>query len=251
VIKARGVEIKGHFIFDAFKMFALAYGLAFLVLTLLNRNETFKLLAENSTWLPKYIGDSLAFLVTMIMIWRISQGNFREYGFTLKGRDLKLKASLALGVFLALLGILDTYLPDVISAGSLVIEPAHPYPLTVVNILGMMSFQWIFVGIFEEPLARGLVQTYLMNKMKGTISIFKWDFHIGTVITAILFGVGHFGPHIFFGGSWLSLIPHLIFATLFGLAAGYIYQETKSLAGPILMHNIVDGLLYSFDYLFY
>lgn len=69
------------------------------------------------------------------------------------------------------------------------------------------------------------------------------------MITALIFGLGHLGPHMFFGGSWLSLAPHLAFATVYGLCSSYIYQETRSLAGPVLMHNAVDGLLTSIDYL--
>ena len=228
----------------------LAFGAAFLVLALLNRIPEFKLAAESSPWIPKYVGDSLAFSIGMIMIRRVSKGRLGEYGFTLARRDLKLKFSIISGMILALIGTLFDHLPELMAGGSK-IEPAYPYPLTTANVLGMMSFQWILVGVFEETITRGLVQTPLMNKLKGSVGVFKWDFHTGTVITAIIFGVGHFGPHIFFGGSWISLAPHLIFATLYGLCSGYIYQETKSLAGPILMHNIVDGLLYSVDYLFY
>ena len=181
----------------------------------------------------------------MIIIWRISPGRLREYGFTLANRNLRLKLSAALGVVLGLTGGLLDHLPQVIAGDP--IEPA--YPLTLANVLGMLSFQWVFVGIFEETVTRGLVQTHLMNRLKGTVTLFRWDFHIGSVITALIFGLGHLGPHMFFGGSWLSLAPHLAFATVYGLCSSYIYQETRSLAGPVLMHNAVDGLLTSIDYL--
>jgi len=240
MIKIKNIEIKWHLIGKACLWIGFAYGTAFLVLALLNRIPEFKLLAQNSPWIHNYIADSLAFAISMILIWRVSKGRFKEFGFVLKGRDLKIKLSIALGVILALIGILLDYLPKVLAGSP---ETGPTYPLTVVNVLGMISFQWIFVGIFEEPLNRGLVQTYLMNKLKGNVRILKWDFHTGTVITAIIFGVGHFGPHIFFGSSLLSLAPHLAFATLCGFCLGYIYQETRSLLGPILMHNIIDGLL--------
>jgi membrane protease YdiL (CAAX protease family) len=240
MMRARDIEVKWHPIGKACMWIFLAYGAAFFLLALLNGIPGFKPVAQNSPWLPKYIGDSVAFAISMILIWRVSQGRFRKFGFVLKGRELKLGLSVVLGVVLALIGILLDYLPKVTAGNP---ETGPGYPLTVANVLGMMSFQWIFVGIFEEPLVRGLVQTHLVNKLKGSVTIFKWDFHIGTVITAILFGVGHFGPHIFFGGSWLSLVPHLVIATLTGLCLGYIYQETGSLAGPVLMHNVYDGLV--------
>ena len=243
------VEIKWHSIGKACLRLGIAFGAGFLVIALLDKIPEFSLLSQNSPWIPKYVEDSIAFAIGLIIIWRVSQGNFRDYGFTLTGRDLKVKVSIAIGVLLGLIGILLEHLPQVISGSPL--EPAHPYSLSLFNILGMLSFQWIFVGIFEEIITRGLVQTPLMNELKGTVRILRWDFHIGSVITAIIFGVGHFGPHIFFGGSWISLPLHLAFAALYGFGSSYIYQETKSLAGPILMHNIVDGLLYTVDFLFY
>ena len=243
------VEIKWRSIGKACLRLGIAFGAGFLVIAFLDKIPEFSLLSQNSPWIPKYVGDSIAFAIGLIIIWRVSQGNFRDYGFTLTGRDLKIKVSIAIGVLLGLIGILLEHLPQVISGSPL--EPAHPYSLSLFNILGMLSFQWIFVGIFEEIIIRGLVQTPLMNELKGTVRIFRWDFHIGSVITAIIFGVGHFGPHIFFGGSWISLPLHLAFAALYGFGSSYVYQETKSLAGPILMHNMVDGLLYTVDFLFY
>ena len=240
MIGARDIEIRWHPIGEACMRLGLAFGAAFLVLALLDNIPEYRLVTQNSPWIPKYIADSIAFTIGMTIIWRVSQGRFKEFGFVLKGRDLKLMLSIALGVILALIGVLLDYLPKVVAGNS---ETGPTYPLTVVNVLGMMSFQWVFVGIFEETIARGLVQTHLMSELKGTVGLFKWDFHIGTIITAIIFGVGHFGPHIFFGSSWLSLIPHLIMATLYGLCSSYIYQEAKSLAGPILMHNVYDGLV--------
>lgn len=249
MIRTRDIEISWRAIGEACMRLGLAFGAAFLVLALLNRIPEFEPATQNPPWIPKYIGDSIAFAVGMIVIWRVSQGRLGDYGFTLAGRNLKLKLSIALGVILGLTGVLLDHLPEVIAGDP--IQPAHPYPLTLINVLGMMSFQWVFVGIFEETITRGLVQTHLMNELRGSVSILKWDFHISTVITAVIFGVGHFGPHMFFGGSWLSLAPHIIFATLYALCSSYIYQETKSVAGPILMHNLVDGLLYSIDYLLY
>ncbi len=109
----------------------------------------------------------------------------------------------------------------------------------------MLSFQWVFAGIFEEPVARGLVQTRLMDELRGTVKVFRWRFHVGTIVARVLLGVGRVVPYVCFGQPWLFLGIEVVFATLFGLLAGYIYQETRSLAGPIVMHNIVDGLMQS------
>lgn len=248
MIETKDIEIKWHAIGKSCLRLFLAFGAGFFILALLKRIPGYMPLVEGSPWIPKYIGDSVAFAVGMFIIWKISRGRLKDYGFSLASKNLKIKLSLLLGILLGLIGIILDHLPELISRVQF--ETAHPYPLTAVNILGMMTFQWIFVGIFEETITRGLVQTDLMEKLNGIVTLYKWDFHIGSIITAIIFGLGHSGPHMFFGSSWLTLVPHLLLALLYGLCSSYIYQETKSLVGPILMHNVVDGLLYSVDFLF-
>ena len=242
MFRLESIEIKWHTVGEACKMYALAYGMAFMALTILNKSPEFNHIAQASPWIPKYLGDLLAFVVTMIMIWRASQGSFGDYGFALAGRNLRLKLSIVLGTIFALIWALLDYSLEAVTGN---VETQAIYSRTVIDVVGMLSFQWIFVGIFEEPLARGLVQTRLMSELRGILKILRWNFHVGTIVAGVLFGVGHIVPFIFFGQPWLFLGIEVIFATLFGLLAGYIYQETRSLAGPIVMHNIVDGLLHT------
>jgi membrane protease YdiL (CAAX protease family) len=240
MFRAEGVDLKWHEIGYACKAYGFAYGAGFLVLAILNSRPEFKQVAQVSPWISRYVGDALAFAVTMLLIWRESQGNLRRFGFTLGPVRLQLRQSALVATALGLLWILlERALPTLAGA----YEPQAAYPRTVANLVGMMSFQWVFVGVFEEPLARGLVQTHLMERLSGVVHVLRWDLHVGTVLAGVIFGIGHAVPHLFFGGSWTSMGSHLAFATLFGLLAGYVYQETRSLAGPVLMHNIVDGLL--------
>jgi membrane protease YdiL (CAAX protease family) len=240
MLRLENIEIEWHAVGEVCKMYALAYGAAFLALAILNSNPEFKRVAQASPWIPKYLGDLLAFAVTMIMIWRASRGNFGSYGFTLKRRSLMIGT--ALGIGFALLWVLWDYSLQAVTGN---VESQAAYARTATNVAGMLSFQWIAVGILEEPLARGLAQTRLMSEMKGAVYLFGWKFHVGTVFAGILFGVGHVIPYLFFGQPWLFLGSEVVGATLFGLLAGYVYQETRSLAGPIVMHNIVDGLLHT------
>ena len=243
------LEIHRHAVGISCLRLGLAFGSGFFLLGLLNRLPGFHRLSDTSPWIPKYIADATAFFVGMIIIWRMSRGRYHDYGFTLKRKDLKITACLLLGMAFGLLGFVLDHLDEIMSGSNW--GPAHPYILTPLNIIGMLSFQWIFVGIFEETVTRGLVQTHLLERMKGSVRIMGWDFHVGSVFTGLIFGLGHFGPHIFFGGTWMSLVPHLFFATAYGFCSSYIYQQTRSLVGPIIMHNLTDGLIYSLDLLFY
>ncbi len=100
MIRASEMEIRWHAIGKACLRLGIAFGAGFLVLALLNRMPEYKLLAQNSPWIPKYIGDLIAFTIGMIMIWRISKGKLSDYGFTLAGGNLKLKLSIVMGVIL-------------------------------------------------------------------------------------------------------------------------------------------------------
>lgn len=50
----------------------------------------------------------------------------------------------------------------------------------------------VVVGVCEETMFRGLIQTYLMNNLKGNVKIFGHDLHIGTILGAIIWGGFHF-----------------------------------------------------------
>ncbi|RZN69866.1 MAG: CPBP family intramembrane metalloprotease, partial [Candidatus Methanolliviera hydrocarbonicum] len=57
-----------------------------------------------------------------------------------------------------------------------------------------------------------------------------------------LWNLGHVVPIV---------LIQVISASIFGLIAGYIYQETKSLAGPVVIHNLFDGLSMLSLFIFY
>ncbi|NOR16440.1 CPBP family intramembrane metalloprotease, partial [candidate division WOR-3 bacterium] len=124
-----------------------------------------------------------------------------------------------------------------------------PMPVTFVSVVGNMTFQWIIVGVCEETMFRGLIQTYLMNNLKGNVHMLGHDLHIGTVIGAIFWGGFHFiniiimplGPVIFF----------VILTTAIGLLMGYAYQKTGSLLTTIIVHNTLFGVPLVIGYILY
>jgi membrane protease YdiL (CAAX protease family) len=183
-------------------------------------------------------------LVSLLIIWRISKGKFGDYGFTLRSRDLKLGPSLWIGVIMASLLVIPELSQMVRGSYKLSYDP------TLVNVFGMMSFMWIFPGITEETLYRGLMQTYLMNELDGNVKVLRWNLHKGTIIAAIIFGLIH-SFRVFSGETIGTAIITVIYAFMYGLIMGYVYQETRSLAGPIIMHNLADGGATTITYLLY
>ena len=230
----------------ALLMHGTATGPPFLILMLLDvLFPSFMDLKESFPWLIHYyMMEVPMLLISILMIRQLSKGNFGNYGFNLRSKDLKLAFSVVGGIVFALFMALIDYLPPIV-LGRFEIG----YDLTFTNVLGTLSFMWIFVGIAEETLSRGLIQTYLMNNISGDVKIASWNIKRATILGGAIFGLSHLFN--IYRKPLEFVIPQMIYATIFGIIVGYVYQETQSLAGPIVMHNVADGLETTIKYLLY
>jgi hypothetical protein len=161
------------------------------------------------------------------------QPQTKKLGFLPKHPKIGLRV--AIGILLVLAGFLQHFLfSKFLSIPSVLFEP------TPINLLWMGAYVWIFAGIAEETLYRGMVQTYLMDHLNGQIRIIKWDFKTGILIAAVLFGCAHLSNLAFL--PYQMVMSNVILTTFTGLILGYLYQRTHSLAGPIVAHNLSNGL---------
>jgi len=48
---------------------------------------------------------------------------------------------------------------------------------------------------------------------------------------------------LFFGAVLSQIIPVSVGSLLYSVALGFLYQKTKSLAGPVIAHNIGNTLM--------
>lgn len=114
--------------------------------------------------------------------------------------------------------------------------------LNAENILIYLFFESIIVGISEEIVFRGLVYGTLQPYYDKKISV---GFTISTagIISALFFAIAHIGFQ-FTPFAITSFAPMQILVA-FGLGLFYavLREETGSLLGPILAHNISDGWL--------
>lgn len=206
----------------------------------------YEILKKTSSWIFSDLVHIPQFLIPFLLICYITKGKIGEYGFKLRQKPPIFTHwhMFGLGTLFGLLLSLK-YIPQI--AGSLPID--IPQPVTLPNVLGTMTFQWIIVGLSEETMFRGLIQTYLMDNLKGYIRILGHDLHSGTVIAAFIWGLFHFinilvmplGPVLFF----------VLFTTAAGLCMGYAYQETRSLLTTIIVHNTLFGVPLTIGYILY
>jgi len=96
--------------------------------------------------------------------------------------------------------------------------------------------------VCEEFFFRGFLQTHLMARMKGGKRFLSFYFSYGLILTAFIFGAVHLSDIFLFDITLVNAIINAALAMLLGLVLGYIYQETRSILGPILMHVCLNGL---------
>ena len=108
----------------------------------------------------------------------------------------------------------------------LILRPAPAFPTFEVKYLFRdIVYMFLFVGLAEELLFRGLIQRDLTQA-------FGWKW--GLFGAAALFAVMHL--------TWRS-IPELGFVFIAGLILGFMYWKTKNLTMPIVAHGANNVML--------
>jgi membrane protease YdiL (CAAX protease family) len=108
----------------------------------------------------------------------------------------------------------------------IILRPEPTYPsFELSHVLTDWFYMTFFVGVGEEMLFRGIIQTDLQK------AIGKWN---GLHVSAFLFGIMHM--------TWRSPVE-LVFATLSGYLLGYIYMRTNNLTMPIVLHGVNNTML--------
>ena len=203
-------------------------------------------LMNESGWILAGLVHIPQFLIPFLLIYHISKGNFKEYGFNLgEAPHFTHKRMLVIGLLFGLLFSLR-FIIQIVTGARLDI----PYPVTPLNIVGNMAFQWIIVGVSEETMFRGLIQTYLMKRLEGNVEIVGREFHVGTVIAAIFWGGFHF-INILVGMPIDTAFFLVLITTAIGLLMGYAYQRTRSLLTTIIVHNTIFGVPALIGYILY
>lgn len=109
------------------------------------------------------------------------------------------------------------------------------------NLVGELVFRGLIVGPSEEILFRAFpICILLAAGFCKNYKIFNQDISQAGIISAVLFALAHIGITIFpFEVHHFSVIQ-LITSLGFGLFYAIVYQKTKSIYYPILIHSISD-----------
>ena len=213
---------------------------ALLIVVIVNRFQSL------DSWILADLVHVPQFVLPFLIIYYITKGRPREYGFNLRQTPpifthrRMFFVGLIAGTIMSL-----RYIPQIVGSTNLDI----PQPVTLSTIAGNMTFQWVIVGLCEETMFRGLIQTYLMKHLEGNIKVFGHYLHIGTVFGAIFWGMFHFINLLIM--PLADVVFLVILTTAIGLPMGYAYQETRSLFTTIIIHNTLFGVHLTAGYIVY
>ena len=231
------------------RMLGVTVIVAFLIVAIheaLRTRSDYAAIMEHASWIVADLVHIPQFLLPLALIWMISRGRLSEYGFNLNQKPpiFTHARMLGLGAFFGLLMSVG-HIASAVKGTPLDL----PRPVTTANILGNLTFQWIVVGLSEETMFRGLIQTYLMRNLEGRVRFHGHDLHMGTVVGAVIWGLFHFINILIMPlGPVLLTVALTIVA---GLLMGYAYQETGSLLTTMIVHNTMFGLPLTVGYVLY
>ena len=144
-------------------------------------------------------------------------------------------ACLYLGLFIAFFAVPIGFLTSFIGQTT-DWQPLWKFPIILLGI-------FLFTGLPEEILFRGLIHNLLAGRLKKNQSELPV-----LLISSIIFGLAHVNnsdpPFIFvhlFGMDWSIPWAYVILATIAGWFYGLAYIRTRSILAPAMLHAMVDG----------
>lgn len=175
----------------------------------------------------------------------LSGGRVSGWGLNLRNLDVSLHI---LRRFCVLYGIY------IVGAGLLlqllwvdVRDPGHP--MTATHVTGRLAFGFLFAGVSEEILFRGLIHTFLAVWIAGVVRVRGVTMPVAGIAAALIFTVAHVG-FTFSPFTITHLVPMQLVQSLgLGVFYSWAYHRTGSLLAPALAHNFSNGSVWLVDYL--
>ena len=157
--------------------------------------------------------------------WR---GEYLQFMRVSLGTDPKRTVAAAMLSFFALVAVL---IASSLGAGAFSFDPT----VLIDDDNWLILLAALVPGIWEELAFRGFVLANLQHRFSASVAI---------VISSIAFGLFHFS-NLF--GNWddvASVVAGVIAATTLGLGWGYMVIRTNSVVPAIVLHYLVDVILY-------
>lgn len=219
------------------------YGLAYMLYPL------YKYVDPDNVFMHLFIHHILQGIIFMLFIWiagRLLGLKIREFGFNLNDYKTSMKYIIIFCIIWAFIQFSVSYL--LIRNGT---AYDMGFEVNLRNTTGYLLFQILLSGTSEELFYRGFVITVLMILLKPYYKKELGLYVIVILLSTINFMIGHIGYQLF--PPQITYINGLQQLTVIisAVVQGITFLKTKSLLGPILMHNLLNGIITLSSILYY
>lgn len=189
------------------------------------------------------IHHAVQLLIAMIIILVLSKLLNLDFYFQIGDKKKGIKS---LSIFTAAFAVISVAQHAFMAVNNRL--PVYAFPLDERNIIGTLGFQLLLSGPAEEVVFRALPIILLTYSFGNSIKI-KGNFTLEVILASVLFAFAHI--------NW-SLIPltfkanhfQIIYAFVLGTIQGIVYQRSRSILYPVLMHSFSNVLMVGVGYLF-
>lgn len=182
----------------------------------------------NEDWITLLTLSISVFTLSLLTIHIISQGKLEKYGFK-KCNTLPILKALTTSLILSI---------PLATIASLITVEYTPFRLAKIQ---QIIFAWILPSISEETAFRGLIQNYLAQEIKKSISLHKIEISIPSLISALLFALLHIAL-ITTGMPTVNIIIIVLTAIIMSLISGYYMEKSGSLIPSIVTHATFNAI---------
>jgi membrane protease YdiL (CAAX protease family) len=118
---------------------------------------------------------------------------------------------------------------------------------TIGNAISALLFYVFFLGLGEELLFRGYIQSRLNAAFGKPFQFFGVNWGWGIVITSLLFGFMHVLNLGSLGrGDWHLEWWWGLWTFFGGLVKGFVREKTGSIVAPTILHGLPQGIAFAF-----
>lgn len=188
-------------------------------------------------WL--YMHHAIQLLLALIAIAVVKRLQPADYGLHRPRQKSYFLPAVLWGVFFGIAMTLVDYAPQLLAHS----KPDPGYPLTAANVTGWLFFESIYVGPTEEIPFRALLVTYLIATMPGKVRVARFEMSWAGVIVALIFALLH--ATNFSVRQWPIALGQQVYAFALGVLYAYWLEKSRSVAAPIIGHNVGDGVEYA------
>lgn len=186
-------------------------------------------------------------LLALVPIIILSKKYNIDFGFHLGNKNIGIKHT---KIFITAMLVYITIISFFAYFSNKVMQ--YEYPLTFANILGYLGFQLFLSGPSEEILFRALPISIINCSIpceKG-IKIKRLHISWAIIFSAVFFALAHIKWTV--NPFSISLdFMQLLFSLALGIIYGIVYQKSKSVIYPMIMHSLTNFAVVGAGYILF